>query len=405
MRIAYLCAACGHRLILACKTFRSVFQQRIFLQDLTSKLQVSFVRPVRAIGYCLASLMLPVMCGVSYAETIPATLTSVPPIVKYTGYSSLLDTPEAACRDWVAHQFDTNSYTGLLYDHYEPYLPGNFNMFKCYILNPNGYPPNAISWWSNTAAMRSCDGIGGWAVEEITCKKYTCPAEQNWTLSGTNCTRPDCPIPALTAPPFNDACSQALENLSSTQAQKYAACGSLTPAMQTGKACLESKLAAMTPAAIPFVMTGNIRSVAYQAHFRDIWDKMEKLAPLMRRNPAMQTACAARRAEIAAEKGCDNAGPCVGPCYAPSSSQRSHCLRGRPANPSPNLAQHTQGNAIDVSGESTIEPLQTALDGRNPPQNISQFLDAPTTAYPSGCNLIWGGTFTNNYDPVHFLAR
>lgn len=217
-------------------------------------------------------------------------------------------------------------------------------------------------------------------------------------LTATSCVPvSDCPIPGLT--PFNDACSQALENLSSTQAQKNAACGTLTPAMQTGQTCLESKLAAMTPVAIPFVRTADVRSVAYQAYFREIWDKMEDLVRL-ESDPAKHAACAARRAEIAAEKGCDNAGSCAGACYAPSATQRSHCFRGIPANPDPNGAQHTQGNAIDVSRTGTIEPLQVALATRTPPQTIPQFLDAPTN-----CNLIWGGTFTNNYDPVHFLAR
>ena len=226
----------------------------------------------------------------------------------------------------------------------------------------------------------------------------------------------ECPVTALSAfPPANDACAQALENLSSTQAQKYAACGSLTPAMETGKACLESKLAAMTPAAIPFTMTANIRNLAYQAHFSEVWRKMEEVVDWMGKNPIMQSVCTDRRAEIAAEKGCDNAGPCVAKdatsttpavpaCYPESATRRSHCLTGRPAAPNPNTAQHTLGNAIDVDRKSTIDPLETALAGRNPPQKIPQFLAAPTTAYPAGCNLGWGGEFKNNYDPVHFYV-
>ena len=214
----------------------------------------------------------------------------------------------------------------------------------------------------------------------------------------------ECPVTALPEfPPANDACAQALENLSSTQAQKYAACGSLSPAMETGKACLESKLAAMTPAAIPFTMTANIRNIAYQAHFRDVWDKMEKVVDWMEKNPIMQSVCTDRRAEIAAEKGCDNAGRCTS-CFTPSATRRSHCFTGRPAEPNPNTAQHTLGNAIDVDETSTIDPLKAALAGRNPPQTIAQFLAAPATGYPTGCNLRWGGEFLNNYDPVHFYV-
>ncbi len=150
---------------------------------------------------------------------------------------------------------------------------------------------------------------------------------------------------------------------------------------------------------IPFAVKADIRNLAYQAHFREIWDKMQLLVPLMKDDPTMQTACAALRAEVAAEKGCDNAGACTS-CYPSSGTQRSHCFKGRPALPDPNGAQHAQGNAIDVSEASTIDPLKAALAGRNPPQKIQQFLDAPTN-----CNLIWGGDFTNNYDPVHFQVR
>jgi hypothetical protein len=199
---------------------------------------------------------------------------------------------------------------------------------------------------------------------------------------------PGCPVPPLTTPPFNEACATVLENISSTQAQKDAACGALTDKLKTGMACFRDKLSGMSPA-IPLSITSDIRSVAYQAHFREIWDKMQALVAL-EDDPAKRAACSVRRAEIA--------GRCTS-CYAASTTQRSHCLKARPANPSPNDAQHTQGKAFDVSEASTYSPLQTALDGLNPPQNIQQFLNAPTN-----CNLTWGGTFINNIDLVHFYA-
>lgn len=211
--------------------------------------------------------------------------------------------------------------------------------------------------------------------------------------------QPECPIKALTPLPADDACTQALENLSSTQAQKDAACGTLTATLRAGKDCLKNKLSAATDlSGIPFVNTGGIRSLAYQAHFREIWDKMEEVVDEMERDPTMQTACAARRAEIAAEKGCDNAGPCES-CFAQSAAQRSHCLNGRPAKANPNDAKHMTGNAFDVSRSRTINPLIAALDARRPPINISQLLDTPPN-----CGLTWGGTFINNYDPVHFFV-
>ncbi|MDD5058215.1 MAG: carboxypeptidase-like regulatory domain-containing protein [Sideroxydans sp.] len=221
----------------------------------------------------------------------------------------------------------------------------------------------------------------------------------------TNCTNeatgtikvPGCPVPRLTSPPFSETCAEVLENLSSTQAQKEAACGALTPELIAGKACFEAKLAALTPA-IPVVTTSNIRSLAYQAHLRQIWDRMERVVDWMAKHPTIQTACAARRAEIAAEKGCDNAGRCTS-CFVPTANRRSHCLKGRPANPTPNFAQHAQGKAFDVSEDGTINPLLTQLAGRTPPVTVQQFLNAPTN-----CNLSWGGTFIDNIDLVHFYV-
>jgi len=234
---------------------------------------------------------------------------------------------------------------------------------------------------------------------------FTAPCAGGTHLFATGCpdcanqetgriTVPGCPVPALTEPPFNDACATVLENTSSTQAQKDAACGALTDNLKTGMACFRDKLSNLSPA-IPMVVTSDIRSVAYQAHLRQVWDRMERVVKWMVDNPTIQTACAARRAEIAAEKGCNNAGECIS-CYAESASQRSHCLVHRPANPSLSDAKHTEGKAFDVSRTRTLDPLQVMPDARTPPQAITQFLNAPTN-----CNLNWGGAFD---DDVHFYV-
>ena len=128
----------------------------------------------------------------------------------------------------------------------------------------------------------------------------SCNAGYKVDAAGTSCVPVappvTCPVTALSSfPPANDACSQALENRNSTQAQKNAACGTLTTAMQTGQTCLAGKLAAMSPV-IPFVRTADIRSVAYQAHLREIWDKMQDVVATMNKEPAMRTACAAHLA-------------------------------------------------------------------------------------------------------------
>ncbi len=253
-----------------------------------------------------------------------------------------------------------------------------------------------ISYTEPIVPLSSCPPNSTGTPTQTNPTTCTCDAKFQPDAAGTSCVPvSDCPVTALSSLPANDACAQVLENTSSTQAQRDAACGALTPAIQSGKTCLQSKLNGLS---IPLKITGDIRDVAYQAHLREIWDKMEDLVEL-EDDPIKKTACSARRAEIAAEKGCDNAGRCKN-CFAESSAQRSHCLKGRPASPNPNDAQHTQGNAFDVSESSTIAPLNSALNNLRPPQTIPQFLDAPTN-----CNLNWGGSFSGNYDPIHFYAR
>jgi hypothetical protein len=343
-------------------------------------------------------LMLSGVCGVSYAETIPATLTSVPPIVKYTGYTSLLDTPEAACQDWVAHQFDTNSYTGLLYDHYEPYIPGNFNMFKCYIRNPNGYPPNAVSWWSNTAAMRSCDGIGGWVAEEITCTKYTCPVNQNWTLSGDKCTRPDCPVLPLTHPPFSDACSTSLEAGNGVDVNNK--CAPLRDDMKKAASCIADKIKALSSPKLDYSSpSATVRTAEYQNHLREIWDKSKQFDNIMQSfvyTEETKQACLQRKAEI-------------------DSELQKHAIDSQPSS-SESKAPHVERRAIDIPRSIAKELIRqvtmytTTTSIVNGRKVTTKTLTSDVEDYihnakinPPACDskISWGGRF-NPVDRVHF---
>lgn len=230
--------------------------------------------------------------------------------------------------------------------------------------------------------------------------QVVCPEGEQWDNAGQQCKGLEvvCPVAKLDPLP-NDACTQALENIDSTEAQKDEACGALTNDMQNAVNCFAGKLAqtnnSATGSPIPLVRTSNRRNAAYQKHFRDIWDKMEDLVDLMKKDPAMRQACAARRAEIAAEKGCDNAGNCA-KCYPATTTRRSHCLAGEPSPPTANGSSHTNGTAIDADRDQTVDPLQAVLSSRNPPETIQGFLDAPPN-----CNLRWLGPAPNN-DPVHF---
>ena len=252
--------------------------------------------------------------------------------------------------------------------------------------------------------LGTCDSSSPWQLAWSVAGERTIACPAGYSPDGHNppggCVRRvACPVAALTPVPADDVCAQTLEAYNATPAQKTAACGTLTPPMQTAVNCFANKLSQINNPAtgqpIPLRITADIRNIAYQAHLREVWDRMQNLVDETTENPALQTACAARRAEIAAEKGCDNAGPCE-TCNATTATARRHCLVARPARPNPNDATHVQGNAIDVSRGQTLEPLEVALSQRIPPQSIQGLLNSPTN-----CNLDWLGAA----DQVHFQLR
>lgn len=409
MSITYLRATFDHGFVLIGKAIRCV--SRVVYVNARLDPKVPGGRILVALVFLF--LLLP--------TTGRATTYIDPQVVWWGGGTTYLPDPNAACAAYYSGGYLSGPAYGVtspaLYDPSVSEYPGHAWAFCCTADFPCAssqgprpqvavytVPVCAAGWESVTLP----NALGQYMIRK--CQSVaSCPANSSGTFpdacrcntgyepdpTGTSCMPvTPCPVPALTPLPAEDACTQALENLSSTQAQKDAACGTLSQAMQDGKTCLENKLSSLgTP--IPLAVTADIRNVTYQAHFREIWDKMEALVPLME-VPDMQAACATRRAEIAAEKGCDNAGP----CEVCNQAGRNHCLKAKPARPSPNDAQHIQGNAIDVSNSRTIAPLQNYLKAINPPQEVEQFLDSPPN-----CNLMWGGTFIGNPDPVHFYVR
>lgn len=156
----------------------------------------------------------------------------------------------------------------------------------------------------------------------------------------------------------------------------------LTQETETARQCLIGKASG---AGVTVRTTSGTRTIAYQNHFIEIWNKM------MEHNnyeddPVVWEACRSRREEIIAEKGCSSSQGCVGAC-----TPGSHCIRAEPATDS----RHPDGRAFDVS-ENTINSLRANLAALQPPQSISQLLTSPPA-----CNLNWGGSF-NNPDNVHF---
>ena len=163
----------------------------------------------------------------------------------------------------------------------------------------------------------------------------------------------------------------------------------LLPAAQAGVNCIKSK----NPSAH---ISSGTRTVAYQQHFIDIWNKMIELNKDDNRN---NPACKSLRDKVIAEKGCDIDDPCPKNGCIPG----SHCLRNEPAINS----KHPTGNAFDVS-DDTIDGILTTLRPNpppNPPLAAAQQkqadidLIADWLASPPVCNLVWGWSFG---DRVHF---
>jgi len=153
----------------------------------------------------------------------------------------------------------------------------------------------------------------------------------------------------------------------------------LLPAAAEGLACLKRKTTGVH-------VSGGTRTVAYQAHLREIWDTLIKLDALV--DPVEIKACKPFRDKVLAEKGgcSDNSG---------------HCLDFQPAKDS----KHTIGKAFDVSKVTIATlllklrpipplPLTRAQQAQADVKLIADFL-----AKPAACSLNWGGSFG---DFVHF---
>ncbi|MGV8935246.1 MAG: hypothetical protein ACOH1I_11505 [Gallionellaceae bacterium] len=208
-----------------------------------------------------------------------------------------------------------------------------------------------------------------------------------------------CPeVEALTPLPKDDACALSLDKGRGKDVDGK--CPPLSPALPGQIQCFANKIAATNATAMPKIAysepTALFRNAAYQAHLREIWDKMKKLNKDENRN---NTACQARRNEIIAEKGCSASEG----CDKKQCTVGSHCIVYQPATSS----NHTKGTAFDVP-KDTIKGLLQALTPLPPAPmtplkqlQAQRFWIATWLANPTTCNLYWGGNFQEP-DRVHF---
>jgi len=147
---------------------------------------------IHRLVFCLALTFLSWLPTTAQAETIPATSVTNPTVLMWpmsfgsgpdAGKTRIYSSAVLACQaGLVNYGASMSSYvrtdvTGIT--------------ANC-IYGPPGLP-NTGSWGSIQAA-NACVTSG--ALSTASCVTFSCPAGQNWTLSGNQCTRPDCVAPA-----------------------------------------------------------------------------------------------------------------------------------------------------------------------------------------------------------------
>lgn len=272
---------------------------------------------------------------------------------------------------------------------------------SCVLQCQQGQQPNAAGTACVTPPPSTCPA--GQVPHKWGGCMLACPADQHPNLADTACVANDaCTVAHLTPLPIaaSDPCTAALESHSS-QAIVDKACGIPSPNMQKEVACLAEKLAAN---GITISINNKVRSEAYQAHFWDVWSKMiDVMDKNIQNDPLKKAACAARRTELANEKGCDHEKACLKK-KKPYCPLGGHCFASRPSqNPK---SAHSERRAIDMSGLQ-VNALEALLQGQTPPKSIKQFLAEPSKATGTTCPAVpllrWGGDFVNEPpDRVHF---
>lgn len=195
-----------------------------------------------------------------------------------------------------------------------------------------------------------------------------CPAGQQFVGPPPGTCQSTCPIAPLT--PITDSCAQSLEAGHGVDVRGV--CQGLTPDMQQQAQCLANKI---TSLGISYPgPTATIRSTAYQAHLREVWDKNVALKKLP--DPNAIAACATLRTEITNELS-------------------THGLVSPPAKPG--SSKHELGEAVDI-GTDVAQRLISEVTTET--SNTQDYVDTDAVN-PPPCNLRWGGTF-QIYDPVHF---
>lgn len=161
------------------------------------------VRALRAVWWFAVGLAVAWVGMVSdvYAETIPATATS--PTYRFMSGASIYFEEFAACREAEVSRYGC---TGILTSNAGPAVPSGVSHGTYYTAGSCNRPGGAVSYMC-MGVVSCASGTRTGTTGSYSCSggALSCPASGGWTLSGTNCTRPDCPA-GQTRNPTTGAC-------------------------------------------------------------------------------------------------------------------------------------------------------------------------------------------------------
>lgn len=165
----------------------------------------------------------------------------------------------------------------------------------------------------------------------------------------------------------------------------------LSPETRNAEQCLAGRVASeLLQENSGYKVTAAVRTLAYQAHLRKLWDKFFDLKRTIKKKPAIKQMCPTLIAKVEGEMGFRLDQDPTDPDSTCTAAGRNHCIRSIPADPNKD-PKHAVKLAFDIS-QTAVKNYQNIL---LPPRTMATEANA--------CKLTWGGGFTP-IDRVHFLC-
>lgn len=364
-----------------------------------------FKHIVRSSLYCCLSLLIVFVFSVRTASAsypAPGLWTSANATTRVPGAEDWGTVADSTCRYF--HPVPTNG--GWTYFEYRatsaipnPPAEGATILLECHL---NGDAHHLGQPWATTAGFLVYRTNQCYANATNTNGICNCNAGFVTGTTQTSCVpvvpAVDCPITGITIDPADPNGLEALiKQYDKTEEERLLtkklegglnAYNLLTDKTRVAEHCLAGRVASeLLQADSSYTVTGTVRTLAYQAHLRAMWDKFWELKNKIEKKPSIRQLCPALIAQVEGEMGFRIAqNPKKDDC-APGNH---HCIVSSPANPDKE-PKHAEYVAFDIS-KATIKKFANVL---LPPRTMATEANA--------CNLTWGGTF-KDYDPVHFLC-